>query len=171
MPANRARRRALLALVVAVVLVSGLALAASLRPSVPRSTAAKPIPSASQGKTTGTRNQSQLRAPQLSLAGLRWYDFYGVELPFSAAGGPRHRSGGLAAGFAHRPSGARASGAGVRQAAAPVGASAAPGSAASAGMSTAGAAGPVGLAATGLAAGAASARRKAAEVIEPPDAG
>jgi len=69
------------------------------------------------------------------------------------------------------PSGARASGAGVRQAAAPVGASAAPGSAASGGISTAGAPGPVGLAATGLAEGAASARRKAAEVIEPRDAG
>ena len=42
----------------------------------------------------------------MSLAGQRWYDFYGVELPFSAAGGPRHRSGGLAAGFAHSPLGA-----------------------------------------------------------------
>ena len=42
----------------------------------------------------------------MSLAGLRWYDFYGIELPFSATAGPRDISGGLAAGFAHSPLGA-----------------------------------------------------------------
>jgi hypothetical protein len=40
------------------------------------------------------------------LAGLRWYDFYGVELPLSAQAGPRDTSGGLAVGFAHSPLGA-----------------------------------------------------------------
>ena len=61
------------------------------------------------------------------------------------------------------PGGASAPGTGVRQAAASTGASA--------GMGAAAAAGPAGLAATGLAAGAASARRKATQVIQPPDAG
>ncbi len=42
----------------------------------------------------------------MSLAGLRWSDFYGVELPSSAAAGPRETSGGVAAGFAHSPLGA-----------------------------------------------------------------
>jgi hypothetical protein len=74
------------------------------------------------------------------------------------------------------PSGASAPGAGVRNAAAPVGTSAgaAPNAAAaSTSTSTAAgaAAGPGGVAASGLAAGAATARRKATDVIQPPDAG
>ena len=44
--------------------------------------------------------------PQVSLEGLRWYDFYGVELPFSAMAGPRDTRRGVAAGFAHDPLGA-----------------------------------------------------------------
>ena len=67
------------------------------------------------------------------------------------------------------PAGAAAAGTGIRNVAA-AGAAAAPastGAAASAGA----AAGPAGLAVTGLAAGAASGRRKATEVIQPPDAG
>ena len=106
MPPARTRRRALPALAVVVVLAGGLALAASLRPSVSGGTAAKPVPSATPGKTAGTHNQGQPKAPQVSLTGLRWYDFYGVELPVSPAGGPRDMSGGVAAGFAHSPLGA-----------------------------------------------------------------
>ena len=59
MPPARTRRRALPALAVVVVLAGGLALAASLRPSVSGGTAAKPVPSATPGKTAGTHNQGQ----------------------------------------------------------------------------------------------------------------
>jgi len=44
--------------------------------------------------------------PQLSLAGLRWSGYHGVELPSSPAAGPRDTSGGLASGFADTPLGA-----------------------------------------------------------------
>jgi hypothetical protein len=42
----------------------------------------------------------------VDLAGLRWSDFHGVELPFSQVAGPRYTRGGLAAGFADTPLGA-----------------------------------------------------------------
>jgi hypothetical protein len=71
------------------------------------------------------------------------------------------------------PSGAAAPGAGVRHGAAPAApADMAPGAAATgAGTTAAGgaAAGPAGAAAAGLAAGAPSARRTAADAIQPPD--
>jgi hypothetical protein len=38
--------------------------------------------------------------------GLRWQDFYGVQLPVSRAAGPRHERNGLAWGFADTPAGA-----------------------------------------------------------------
>ena len=57
------------------------------------------------GVIAGSGSQNQPLMPQVSLAGLRWSDFYGVELPYSAAG-PRYTSGGIAAGFAHSPLGA-----------------------------------------------------------------
>jgi hypothetical protein len=40
------------------------------------------------------------------LAGLRWVDFYGVELPVSPSAGPWDLAGGLARGFADTPAGA-----------------------------------------------------------------
>ena len=42
----------------------------------------------------------------MSLASVRWSDFYGVELPVSAQAGPREMSRGTAAGFARTPLGA-----------------------------------------------------------------
>ena len=75
-----------------------------------------------------------------------------------------------------QPSGASPPGAGVRPSAAAAGANAdaAPGAATASAARTAAAAGtaagPPGVAAAGLAAGAASARRKATEVMQPPDA-
>jgi len=106
MPATRGRRRLLPAAVLAVVILGGLAVAVSLRLFASGSTAAKPVPPARPGGTAAARTQSQPRVPQVNLAGLRWDDFYGVELPSSAAAGPRDTSGGLAAGFAHSPLGA-----------------------------------------------------------------
>jgi hypothetical protein len=44
--------------------------------------------------------------PRADLAGLRWGDFHGVELPSSPAAGPHDTSGGLASGFADTPLGA-----------------------------------------------------------------
>ena len=44
--------------------------------------------------------------PQVSLAGLRWSGYHGVELPSSLAAGPRDTSGGLASGFTDTPLGA-----------------------------------------------------------------
>lgn len=42
----------------------------------------------------------------MDLAGLRWHDYHGVELPSSPAAGPRYTRGGLAAGYADTPLGA-----------------------------------------------------------------
>ena len=53
-----------------------------------------------------TASQAQSQLPQVSLQGLRWSEFYGIELPFSVQAGPHDTSGGLAAGFAHSPLGA-----------------------------------------------------------------
>jgi hypothetical protein len=108
MPATRSRRRRVLlaAAVVIVVLGTGLALVRSARPSAPRGTAAKPVPSARSSSIAGAKGQDQLLVPDVSLAGLRWSDFYGVELPSSLSAGPREMSGGVAAGFAHSPLGA-----------------------------------------------------------------
>lgn len=61
--------------------------------------------SASPSNVASSTSQNQPVTPYVSLAGLRWSDFYGVELPSSAAG-PRYTSGGIAAGFAHSPQGA-----------------------------------------------------------------
>lgn len=44
--------------------------------------------------------------PRLNLAGLRWSDYHGVELPSSPAAGPRHTAGGLASGYSDTPLGA-----------------------------------------------------------------
>ncbi|HEX5292704.1 MAG TPA: hypothetical protein VFX25_27860 [Streptosporangiaceae bacterium] len=106
-PATRARRRGLLAVaIVVVVLAGGLALAVSLRPPASSRAATTPVVSASQRGTASARGLGQPRVPQISLAGLRWYDFHGVELPFSATAGPRDIRREIAAGFAHDPLGA-----------------------------------------------------------------
>jgi hypothetical protein len=44
--------------------------------------------------------------PRVDLARLRWSDYHGVELPSSAAAGPRDTSGGLASGYSDTPLGA-----------------------------------------------------------------
>lgn len=44
--------------------------------------------------------------PQISLTGLRWTDYHGVELPYSPAAGPRDTGGGLASGYSDTPLGA-----------------------------------------------------------------
>ncbi len=99
-------RRLLPAAALAITLIGGLAFAASRHPAASSGVAASPVPPASPGSPAGTASQGQPQAPQVSLTGLRWYDFHGVGLPFSAVAGPREVSGGLAAGFARSPLGA-----------------------------------------------------------------
>jgi hypothetical protein len=98
--------RRLLPVAAIAVILGGLAVAAWLDlPASGRATA-KPVPRASLGSTAASKSQSQRQVGQVSLAGLRWYDFYGIELPFSAAAGPRAMSGGRSVGFARSPVGA-----------------------------------------------------------------
>ena len=91
----------------AVVIIGGaLALVVSLSPRVAGGAAARPASSASPVGTPVAGNPGGSSVPQVNLAEVRWYDFYGVELPFSAQAGPRNTGGGLAVGFAHSPLGA-----------------------------------------------------------------
>jgi hypothetical protein len=85
--------------VAVIVLGGGLALGLSARSSAPAGASS----SAATGAGSGGQDQ---RVPTVDLSGLRWSDFYGVELPVSAQAGPRDTSGGLAAGFARSPLGA-----------------------------------------------------------------
>jgi hypothetical protein len=60
-----------------------------------------------QGHATPSARATQPgRTRPSDLAGLRWTDFYGVELPSSPSAGPRFTRGGLAWGFADTPLGA-----------------------------------------------------------------
>jgi hypothetical protein len=105
MPAPRGRRRALLATAVAVVLLgTGLTLVLRGRPESGQG--ASPAPGHRSPAPVGTPGTDAPQIPNLDLAGLRWGDFHGVELPSSAAAGPRDTRGGLAAGFADTPLGA-----------------------------------------------------------------
>jgi hypothetical protein len=70
---------------------------------------ARPAPARPQGApasspATGVPQLPQL--PQLSVAGLRWGDYHGVELPSSPDAGPRDTGGGLASGYSDTPLGA-----------------------------------------------------------------
>ena len=97
-PARRAPRRAWLAAAIVITVAgAGLALAVTSRggPGPGRRPPAAAAP--------GT---SRPQLPRVSLAGLRWSGYHGVELPSSAAAGPRHIQNGLAWGFAETPLGA-----------------------------------------------------------------
>jgi hypothetical protein len=99
-PARRAPRRLLPAVAAAIaVAVAGLALLLARGGT------------AGHGAAPGRRPAASAPAagpqlPQVSLAGLRWSDYHGVELPSSPAAGPRDTSGGLASGFTDTPLGA-----------------------------------------------------------------
>ena len=99
-PARRAPRRAWLAAAIVIAVAgAGLALAVTSRGGSPGPARRPPAPAAAPG-TSGPQ------LPRLSLAGLRWSSYHGVELPSSAVAGPRHTGGGLAWGFAGTPLGA-----------------------------------------------------------------
>jgi hypothetical protein len=97
-PARLAPRRVLPA-AVAVIAVAGAGLALLLARGGPAAGHGAPGRSAAPSPA-GTA------VPQVSLAGLRWTGYHGVELPSSPAAGPRDTSGGLASGFADTPLGA-----------------------------------------------------------------
>jgi len=101
-PARRAPRRLLPAAAIAIA-VTGAGLALLLARGGTAGNSARPggRPAASASAPAGG---SQL--PQVSLAGLRWSYYHGVELPSSPAAGPRDTSGGLASGFTDTPLGA-----------------------------------------------------------------
>jgi hypothetical protein len=105
-PQARTRRRLALpaAAVAVVILTAVLTIALTARPSSPPAAHGRPAPSASSADITASQAQPQL--PQVSLQGLRWREFYGIELPFSVQAGPHDTRGGLAAGFAHSALGA-----------------------------------------------------------------
>ena len=105
-PARTRRRLALpLAAVTVVILGAGLTLMLPARPSGSPATA-RPAPSAPPATLAAPASPARPQLPQVSLTGLQWTSFYGIELPHSAQAGPRDTSGGLAAGFAHDPLGA-----------------------------------------------------------------
>jgi len=94
------------AAVAAILLGAGLAFALAGRPPASRSPAAAATPQASPAGAAGSGGRGQPQVPRVSLAGVRWSGFYGVELPVSAQAGPFDTSGGVAEGFAHTPLGA-----------------------------------------------------------------
>ena len=92
------------AAVAVVILGGGLALALPAHTPAPTARAARAT--AGPADTAGAGSPGQPQVPRVSLASVRWSDFYGVELPVSAQAGPRTLSGGTAAGFARTPLGA-----------------------------------------------------------------
>ena len=99
-PARRAPRRAWLA-AAAVIVVAGAGLAMALTSGG----ASSPRPGRSPSAPPAA-GSSGPQLPRVSLAGLRWNGYHGVQLPSSPAAGPRDTSGGLASGYADTPLGA-----------------------------------------------------------------
>jgi hypothetical protein len=106
-PARTRRRRTLpVAAMAAIILGAGLTLIATARPSGSGGTAGRPAPSDTPATLTAPASPARPQLPQVTLTGLRWSDFYGVELPYSPQAGPHDTRDGLAAGFADSPLGA-----------------------------------------------------------------
>jgi hypothetical protein len=106
-PARTRRRRTLpLAAMAAIILGTGLTLAVTARPPGSGATAGRAAPSDAPATLTAPASPARPQLPQVTLTGLRWGDFYGVELPYSPQAGPHDTRGGLAAGFADSPLGA-----------------------------------------------------------------
>jgi hypothetical protein len=87
-----------------IVLGAGLTLTLVVRHGTGHGPGPAPVPrSPASASTSGTASP---QVPRVDLAGLRWSDYHGVELPSSPAAGPHHTRGGLAYGFADTPLGA-----------------------------------------------------------------
>jgi len=99
-PARRVPRRAWLAAAIVIAVAgAGLALAITSRGGSPGPGRRPAAPAAAPG-TSGPQ------LPRVSLTGLRWSDYHGIQLPSSPQAGPHHTRNGLAWGFADTPLGA-----------------------------------------------------------------
>jgi hypothetical protein len=92
------------AALVIVALAAGLALALARGGTGHGKTGGPAIRNTAAPAAAPGAKVSQL--PRVSLDGLRWHDFHGVELPSSLAAGPRDTSRGLASGYSDTPLGA-----------------------------------------------------------------
>ena len=90
-----------------LIIVLGAGLASRWRPATGRRQRREPCGgTAVTGSAQRAGCAARRSCPHVDLAGLRWSDYHGVELPSSPAAGPRDTSGGLASGFADTPLGA-----------------------------------------------------------------
>ena len=107
MPGTRRQPRRLLpAAVLVIVLGAGLAVALAARHGTGGGSGGSPAAGRTSPPPPSAPGTGSPQLPHVDLAGLRWSDYYGVELPSSPAAGPRDTSGGLASGFADTPLGA-----------------------------------------------------------------
>ena len=107
MPGTRRQpRRMLPAAVLVIVLGAGLAVALAARHGTGEAAAGALRRDGRHRLRPARRDTGSPQLPHVDLAGLRWSDYHGVELPSSPAAGPRDTSGGLASGFADTPLGA-----------------------------------------------------------------
>ena len=102
-PARRPRR---LLPAAAAAAVAGAAAALVIAWSGTAGSSAAPVARRAAPAASPAGGSQARQLPQVSLGGLRWSDYHGVELPSSPAAGPRDASGGLASGFADTPLGA-----------------------------------------------------------------
>jgi len=111
MPARASRSRLVLAAVLVVAITASAMVLIRHRAPLPGK-AARPAPlTAPSPAASGTALPSAPAPdapsdPRVSLAGLRWADFYGVMLPVSPVAGPRDTRSGLASGYSDTPPGA-----------------------------------------------------------------
>ncbi len=105
-PGRSRRRRIGVGLIVLVALAVALTAVASLLHRSPHS-GRRTHPSAGGAASTpsGSPSPTALALPS-QFPGLRWDDFYGVQVPVAPADGPHHQHNGLAWGFADTPAGA-----------------------------------------------------------------
>jgi hypothetical protein len=94
-------------LAAAVVIVSlGAALVLALTGRLRDGHGPNPAPRRPTPVPVGAPGTAAPQIPHVDLAGLRWGEFHGVELPSSPIAGPHDTNGGLASGFADTPLGA-----------------------------------------------------------------
>jgi hypothetical protein len=103
-PARRPRR--LLPAAAAVIAVAGAAAALVIARSGTAGSSAAPGARRAAPAASPASGPQAPQLPRVSLGGLRWSDYHGVELPSSPAAGPRDTAGGLASGFTDTPLGA-----------------------------------------------------------------
>jgi hypothetical protein len=94
----------LAAAVAAVVLGAGLVLALTGRHGT--GSGGSSAPATGPSPRADAQGTGAPQVPRVDLAGLRWSEFHGVELPSSPLAGPRDTSGGLASGYSDTPLGA-----------------------------------------------------------------